>query len=59
MFFKASIGDHELEQMSERLLFTMSLQEVFEELLTNEKMQISDENALIVPVELAYKERKV
>ena len=45
--------------MSERLLFTMSLQEVFEELLTNEKMQISDENALIVPVELAYKERKV
>lgn len=37
----------------------MSIAEVFEELMTNKKMQISDENVLIVPIELAYKDRKI
>lgn len=37
----------------------MSIQELFEELITNKKMQISDENMLIIPIELAYKERKI
>lgn len=37
----------------------MSAEEVFEELMTNKKMQISDENVLIVPIELAYKNRKI